>query len=851
VVKKLSIGVLVILLSVSFVAAFSVSLDYPVAGSNYSVVVEKIDWSLSGINASEVSACWYTLDGGINNVSSSDCSDFSYTTLINSTEGDNNWVIYANDSSGVVESNSVTFFVDSIFPIVSVTSPSDPAALAQTQFTISLDITEANPNSASVRVYDSSWNLLLFEVLSSSGNDNFQYPSAGSVSDGTYYYNITADDGVGHVSVYSGTVTLDNVAPYWSGEKNQSENVYAPGKSYGFNITWNDDLTGIESVWIDFDGVNNSVSGSGADYAFSANDLAAGSYGYIWYGNDSAGNVNSTGLLSYTIDKAQTVCSISGANVTYPGLVNVSASCDNAEASLELYRDGVDVTSENGVGVSLPFGSYVYKVNVSETANYTANSESLTVVVSVGVGDASLYVDNSMNDFIGEFPQENILINASLDAGDGNIDVFLDGVSIYSGAGPFSELRNLSLGYYNISVVYSGNINWSSDSEVIWINVSDTTSPSLTLSSPGNNVPIVFSSNNVTLDVGIVDASAIASCDLVLNGAVNQTNSSVSGGNVNYSLFDLASGQYVWSVSCTDAVGNIGSSGNSSFTILSVLTFPVGTEVTDLSLEGDISAVLNFYVKNQYGIINWTGPLDLSSGKNWADYINLTFNRGDVDSVGASELNSSARVTLLNLTFSNPRVLRDQSVCTDCTEVSYSGGVFVFDVTGFSVYESGETPVSPPAPPVTSSSGGGGSSSSTTKVDCLSIWDCGEWNSCSAGEQSRTCVLKVGITPGQCEVDPDNPPSDVITQSCEDGGGFVPLSGGSEGSEEIEFEDTVEEQGQGFIQTITGAITGFAPSSRFVGVLAFLVAVAVAYAFVVKKRKKSFAEELEKTFGSG
>jgi len=27
--------------------------------------------------------------------------------------------------------------------------------------------------------------------------------------------------------------------------------------------------------------VNNSVSGSGADYAFSANDLAAGSYGYI------------------------------------------------------------------------------------------------------------------------------------------------------------------------------------------------------------------------------------------------------------------------------------------------------------------------------------------------------------------------------------------------------------------------------------------------------------------------------------------------------------------------------------------------------------------------------------------
>ncbi len=53
-----------------------------------------------------------------------------------------------------------------------------------------------------------------------------------------------------------------------------------------------------------------------------------------------------------------------------------------------------------------------------------------------------------------------------------------------------------------------------------------------------------------------------------------------------------------------------------------------------------------------------------------------------------------ARLTFEGLSFVNPRILKDGSVCTDCVIESYSGGALVFTVSGFSVYIVEETPSS-------------------------------------------------------------------------------------------------------------------------------------------------------------
>ena len=63
---------------------------------------------------------------------------------------------------------------------------------------------------------------------------------------------------------------------------------------------------------------------------------------------------------------------------------------------------------------------------------------------------------------------------------------------------------------------------------------------------------------------------------------------------------------------------------------------------------------------------------------------------------------------MYNLTFSNPRILRDGQVCQSiiCTKINYSSNVLRFNVTGFTNYSSEETPTEVSG---VVSGGGGGS----------------------------------------------------------------------------------------------------------------------------------------------
>ncbi len=115
-------------------------------------------------------------------------------------------------------------------------------------------------------------------------------------------------------------------------------------------------------------------------------------------------------------------------------------------------------------------------------------------------------------------------------------------------------------------------------------------------------------------------------------------------------------------------------------------------------------------------IINVTDDAD--SSDNTADldnYINISSKRIYVNSTALPNFNKSATLSLYDLTFTNPRILRDGSVCSSsiCTGSTYNSGTgtLVFNVTGFSVYSAEETPST--ETPGTSSPGGGGSSGSS------------------------------------------------------------------------------------------------------------------------------------------
>lgn len=79
--------------------------------------------------------------------------------------------------------------------------------------------------------------------------------------------------------------------------------------------------------------------------------------------------------------------------------------------------------------------------------------------------------------------------------------------------------------------------------------------------------------------------------------------------------------------------------------------------------------------------------LDLNS------YTNISYNKIEINTTALPNFNKPATLYLYNLTFTNPKIARDGIVCpeTICKIVSYSNGVLVFNVTGFSAYSAEES----------------------------------------------------------------------------------------------------------------------------------------------------------------
>jgi len=119
-----------------------------------------------------------------------------------------------------------------------------------------------------------------------------------------------------------------------------------------------------------------------------------------------------------------------------------------------------------------------------------------------------------------------------------------------------------------------------------------------------------------------------------------------------------------------------------------------------------------------HGKIAFNSAVNLTADYNPADnildldsYVNISHNRIELDSGALPNFNKPSTLRLYNLTFSNPRIMRDGAVCSDalCTKESYSSaGTLVFNVTSFTVYSAEETPSAPPVTPPAGGPGGGG-----------------------------------------------------------------------------------------------------------------------------------------------
>jgi hypothetical protein len=255
----------------------------------------------------------------------------------------------------------------------------------------------------------------------------------------------------------------------------------------------------------------------------------------------------------------------------------------------------------------------------------------------------------------------------------------------------------------------------------------DTTAPIITLNNPNNSKAFVLS-DNIIFDFDVDEINPYT-CELSVDTNVYVIN---PGDFVLAST--LGAGQHYWNINCKDFVNNENTSDTRVFTVLSNLTFPDGTDYTNLTNELNISSVY-FWIRNGNGSIYWTDPIDMSRGAKWSDYITLEFNKARVDTTatGAYEFkDKKANITLYNITWNSPQILRDGEICSSdiCTELlgGYVANVsYMFNVTSFSTYETRETPV------VTYGATGSGSV-------CKTNWTCTAWSTCFGDIQTRTCT---------------------------------------------------------------------------------------------------------------
>ena len=126
---------------------------------------------------------------------------------------------------------------------------------------------------------------------------------------------------------------------------------------------------------------------------------------------------------------------------------------------------------------------------------------------------------------------------------------------------------------------------------------------------------------------------------------------------------------YEWHINCTDINGYENSSNKRIFTIIKSYNFKGKT--TDFSLI-NIEDIENLIIEQlSFGLINFTENINLSGGADINSYISLSNNLISLDSNYLPQLNKSAKLTLYNINFEKPIILKNNVTCTDCEILSY------------------------------------------------------------------------------------------------------------------------------------------------------------------------------------
>ncbi|MEK6858737.1 MAG: PRC-barrel domain-containing protein [Nanoarchaeota archaeon] len=532
-----------------------------------------VDRSQFGAGARAIN--WTNLANGV----------YFYNVTINDTLGNANWTETRNHT------------VDNVAPLVDALVPvADTTFALNGSIEIGVNVSDAHSFVSSViasLAYPNGTfvNLSLENVQGVKYNATFVVPYLF----GRYNVSFYANDSLGNVNTTQTTffTGADVTAPRYSNASQTpvSPTTYAPFRNYTFNITWTDEVA-LNSVLFEFNSINYTMALQGSSvYSITFFDLAAGTYAYRYLANDSAGNWNSTSLDTYIISKSVPNLSFllngteSNLSLMYGDGVNASAL--SATNTVQLYRNGVNVTSENHLFVTLAVGQYNYTATAFENQNYSLLNLTRSVFISPAIGAVTLLLNSSASNQTGFY---GVLTNASASTPYGVVTLYRDGVDV---TGANHHLMQLASGDYNWTAVSSGNENYSSSSIALWSHIARAQ----------GNVTLLLngSAENLTISYpGQVNASATSATggiQLYRNG-VNMTNENhqfvgLAVGQYNYTAFALESQNYTNASTLVRAtIIGVVPDLNISITPSSNVVYPTATTALGIGCVDELTCVL-------------------------------------------------------------------------------------------------------------------------------------------------------------------------------------------------------------------------------------------------------------------
>jgi len=556
-----------------------ISIISPTNNTNSTKTNLNVNYTRSDTN---LGSCWYSNDTYISNTTLTNCVNITTVTW---TQGQHNVTIYVNDTFGNVNSSQVSFIIDSINPQISIKTPTNNTNSSNTNLNINYTRSDTNLGSC--------W------WTNNSGVTNYSLSTCENITTVTWNEGIStvkiyANDTFGNVNSSQVTFTIDTTPPSMNivYPLNQTYNINVSKLNYTYTETnpskcWYSNSSGI---W------NSSINNLGTNWTNVI--TKEGSNTLILYCNDSAGNTNSANvtffkdtiypLISYGIGTNVNFANISK-NFVYINTTWTEVNLANITFTLKnsTWSNSTTYTSSTYLinFTDIADGKYWYYVNITDLTN-NKNSTSIYNITL----DTILPLINIITPINGT-SSSNVNLNVNYTASDVHLSSCKWSKS--NGALNFSIScgtnitgQTWSQGQTTVTIWANDTYGNENNSQVVFTITTDTTHPNIQITNPTNNT----NSSNTNLNVNYT-VSDIHLSNCWYSNDTYSSNTSLGSGGVctNITTVTWTEGNHNIIIWANDTFGNVNSS-KVTFTIDSInpniqITTPInGTNSTNVNL---------------------------------------------------------------------------------------------------------------------------------------------------------------------------------------------------------------------------------------------------------------------------